>query len=75
MRKFIYLGDNIDLPELNLSKGSVYFGDKVVVILEKYPILTKLLVEVDKLPKFNINEVLLSKYTEELSEILMEGDK
>ena len=65
-KRYIYLGGNIDLPEFGFQKGSVYFGDKIEKLKEKYPLLDKLLIPVEELAGVEKNGILLEKLTEEL---------
>ena len=67
-KKYIYLGRSVTLPEFRFDKGGVYFGDKIDELKEKYPLLDKLLISVDELPDYEINEVLIKKLSEELIE-------
>ena len=67
-KKYIYLGRTVTLPEFKFDKGGVYFGDKIDELKEKYPLLDKLLIPVDELPNYEINEVLIKKLSEELIE-------
>ncbi|CAM3107556.1 MULTISPECIES: hypothetical protein [Streptobacillus] len=69
-KQYIYLGKNIDLLGMRFNEGTVYYGEKIEEVLEKYPILSKLLIEVENVSKLKINKVVLNKITEELKEIV-----
>ena len=74
-KKYIYLGNKLNLPEFNFNKGSIYFGDKIEELKEKYPLLNRLLISVDDLNTQMVNEVIFSKITEELIEQIEGSDK
>ena len=48
--RYVYIGKNIDLPDVRLNKSGIYFGEKVEEIRKKYPLLEKLLIKADDLP-------------------------
>lgn len=73
--RYIYLGNNINLPEFRFTKGGVYFGEKIEELIKKYPLLGKLLIDTEKLPEFDANETLLEKLTDELNEEIKGGSK
>ncbi len=75
IKQYIYLGRNLDLPELRLNEGSVYYGEKIDMLLKKYPLLSRILIAVDELPKMNINKVILFKITDELEKNLNGGNE
>ena len=66
--RYVYIGKNIDLPDVRLNKRGMYFGEKVEEIRKKYPLLEKLLIKVDDLPFAEKNEILLEQLTDELLE-------
>ena len=70
--KYIYLGKNIDLPEFGFIKGNVYYGDKIEELKKKYPLLDKLLINVEELSKYEKNELFLDKISQELKEEIKE---
>nr|DAX19227.1 MAG TPA: hypothetical protein [Caudoviricetes sp.] len=70
--KYIYLGKNIDLPEFGFIKGNVYYGDKIEELKKKYPLLDKLLINVEELSKYEKNELFLDKISQELKEEIEE---
>ncbi|WP_064579434.1 hypothetical protein [Streptobacillus moniliformis] len=69
-KQYVYLGKNIDLLGMRFNEGSVYYGEKIEEFLERYPILSKLLIEVENVSKLKINKVVLDNITEELKGIL-----
>lgn len=70
--KYIYLGKNIDLPEFGFVKGNVYYGDKIKELKKKYPLLDKLLINVEELAGYEKNELFLEKISQELKEEIKE---
>ena len=66
--RYVYIGRNIDLPDVRLNNSGIYFGEKVEEIRKKYPLLEKLLVKADDLPFAEKNEILLEQLTDELLE-------
>ena len=68
--RYVYIGKNIDLPDVRLNKSGIYFGEKVEEIRKKYPLLEKLLIKADDLPFAEKNEILLEQLTDELLEIV-----
>ena len=73
--KYIYLGRNIDLPEFGFTKGNVYYGDKIEELKKKYPLLDKLLVNVEELAGYEKNELFLEKISQELKEEIKGGSE
>lgn len=65
-KKYIYLGNDLDLPEFRFTKSGVYFGDKIEELKSKYPLLEKILIDVEEFPKTNISQNLIDEITEEL---------
>ena len=70
--KYIYLGRNIDLPEFGFTKGNIYYGDKIEELKKKYPLLDKLLINVEELAGYEQNELFLEKISQELKEEVKE---
>lgn len=70
--KYIYLGKNIDLPEFGFVKGNVYYGEKIEELKKKYPLLDKLLIDVEELAGYEKNELFLEKISQELKEEIKE---
>jgi len=70
--KYIYLGKNIDLPEFGFVKGNVYYGEKIEELKKKYPLLDKLLINVEELAGYEKNELFLEKISQELKEEIKE---
>ena len=70
--KYIYLGKNIDLPEFGFVKGNVYYGEKIEELKKKYPLLDKLLIDVEELAGYEKNELFLEKIFQELKEEIKE---
>nr|DAW46836.1 MAG TPA: hypothetical protein [Caudoviricetes sp.] len=70
--KYIYLGRNIDLLEFGFVKGNVYYGEKIEELKKKYPLLEKLLINVEELAGYEKNELFLEKISQELKEEVKE---
>lgn len=70
--KYIYFGKNIDLPEFGFVKGNVYYGEKIEELKKKYPLLDKLLIDVEELAGYEKNELFLEKISQELKEEIKE---
>lgn len=66
--RYVYIGKNIDLPDVRLNNSGIYFGERIEEIRKKYPLLEKLLVKADDLPFAEKNEILLEQLTDELLE-------
>lgn len=73
--KYIYLGRNIDLPEFGFVKGNVYYGEKIEELKKKYPLLDKLLINVEELSEYEKNELFLEKISQELKEEIKGGSE
>ncbi len=74
-KRYIYLGGNIDLPEFGFVKGNVYYGEKIEELKKKYPLLDKLLVNVEELAGYEKNELFLEKISQELKEEIKGGSE
>lgn len=64
--KRIYIGDSIVTNELNLTPFRIYEGDKLKEVIEKYPSLSKLLIEIKDLPKMKNEKIKIAAYFKEL---------
>lgn len=72
--RYIYLGNELNFPDFRFTKGGIYYGDKIEELKEKYPLLKKLLIDTEELPKFNRNEVFLNSITEEIKKEVEGGN-
>ena len=72
-KKYIYLGNNLDLPEFGFSKSAVYFGEKIEELKKKYPLLDKLLIDIEELSDYQKNELFLENISKELMEEVKGG--
>ena len=70
--KRIYIGNPIITKELNLVPFRVYEGEKLKEIIEKYPILSKLLIEIKDLPRMKKETVRIESYFKELEKQVKE---
>ena len=73
--KYIYLGRKIDLPEFGFTKVNIYYGDKIEELKKKYPLLDKLLINVEELAGYEKNELFLEKIVQELKEEIKGGSE
>ena len=72
--KRVYIGPSIVTDELNLISFGIYEGEeKLKSILEKYPVLSKLLIEIDDLPKMKNEKIKIEAYFKELQKQVKEG--
>lgn len=72
-KKYIYLGNNLDLPEFRFTKSAVYFGEKIEEMKKKYPLLDKLLINIEELSDYQKNELFLENISKELMEEVKGG--
>lgn len=68
-RKYIHMGKSMNLLDFRLDKGTVYFGEKIERLLEKQPLLKKILIPVEEIETFENNEKLIN----EISNRIIEG--
>lgn len=65
-KKYIFVGKNLDLPEFFFSKGTVYYGEKIERLIEKYPLLSKILVDVNKYQNLENNSQYFNSIVDEI---------
>lgn len=66
MKTYIYVGKKLDLPEFLFIKGTVYFGEEIEKLIEKYPLLERLLIPVEDYPKINKDYQYFNSIVDEL---------
>lgn len=66
MKKYIYVGKNLDLPEFLFIKGTVYYGEDIEKLIEKYPLLSKVLIPVEDYPKIDKNSQYFDSIVDEI---------
>lgn len=66
MKKYIYVGKNLDLPEFLFIKGTVYYGEDIEKLIEKYPLLSKILISVEDYTKINKNSQYFDSIVDEI---------
>nr|DAT49764.1 MAG TPA: hypothetical protein [Caudoviricetes sp.] len=66
MKKYIYVGKNLDLPEFLFIKGTVYYGEDIEKLIEKYPLLSKILIPVEDYTKINKNSQYFDSIVDEI---------
>lgn len=66
MKKYIYVGKNLNLPEFLFIKGTVYYGEDIEKLIEKYPLLSKILIPVEDYTKINKNSQYFDSIVDEI---------
>ena len=66
MKKYIYVGKNLDLPEFLFIKGTVYYGEDIEKLIEKYPLLSKILIPVEDYLKIDKNSQYFDSIVDEI---------
>lgn len=66
MKKYIYVGKNLDLPEFLFIKGTVYYGEDIEKLIEKYPLFSKVLISVEDYPKIDKNSQYFDSIVDEI---------
>lgn len=77
MRKqYIYLGDSpLDFKDFRFVKGVVYYeSEKINKKLEEYPLLRKILLDINELSKINRESQIFSIVTKQLKEQIEGGN-
>lgn len=75
-KQYIYLGNNIEFKNFSFSKGVVYFGnDKIKEIMEKFPLIKKILIDIEVIGKIERNENIFTIITNQLKEQIKEEDR
>ena len=68
-KQYIYLGGNLDFKEFRLVRGTVYYETDIIKEkIEKYPLLKKVLIDIEELGKIQQNEKLFESITESIKE-------
>lgn len=67
-KRYIFIGETLELPEFQFVKGSIYFGDKITELLKKYTSLNKLLIDVNEMSTAQKDENYLNKIKENILE-------
>ena len=75
-KQYIYLGNNIEFKNFSFSKGGVYFeNDKIKEIMEKFPLIKKILIDIEVIGKIERNENIFTVITNQLKEQIKEEDR
>nr|DAJ45233.1 MAG TPA: hypothetical protein [Caudoviricetes sp.] len=75
-KQYIYLGNNIEFKNFSFSKGVVYFeNDKIKEIMEKFPLIKKILIDIEVIGKIERNENIFTVITNQLREQIKEEDR
>lgn len=56
MKRYIYLGKQLNVENIFLNKNVVYFGEKIEKLREKYPKLEEILVCTEEINKIKKSE-------------------
>lgn len=67
-KRYIFIGEALELPEFQFVKGAIYFGDKITELLKKYTSLNKLLIDVNEMSTAQKDENYLNKIKENILE-------
>ena len=67
-KRYIFIGETLELSEFQFVKGSIYFGDKITELLKKYTSLNKLLIDVNEISTAQKDENYLNKIKENILE-------
>lgn len=74
-KKYIYLAETFDCEDFRFSKGTVYVeNEKIKEKIEKFPLLKKILVDVEELPTTEKNERLFETVVAEIREQINGGN-
>ena len=65
-KRYIFIGETLELPEFQFVKGSIYFGDKIAELLKKYTSLNKLLIDINEISTAQKDENYLNKIKENI---------
>ena len=72
-KQYIYLGDTLEFKDIRLTKGVIYYGNEVIEAkLEKYPLLKRILVDVNQASEALQNEKLLETVTQQIKDQIRE---
>ena len=75
-KQYIYLGNNIEFKNFSFSKGVVYIeNDKIKDIMEKFPLIKKILIDIEVIGKIERNENIFTVITNQLKEQIKEEDR
>nr|DAS86684.1 MAG TPA: hypothetical protein [Caudoviricetes sp.] len=66
MKKYIFVAKNLDLPEFFFAKGTIYYGEKIEKLIAKYPLLAKVLVDVEQYPKIEASSEYFDSIIDEI---------
>ena len=61
-KRYIFIGETLELPEFQFVKGSIYFGEKITELLNK------LLIDVNEISTAQKDENYLNKIKENILE-------
>ena len=72
-KQYIYLGDVIEFKDIRFSKGVIYYSNEVIEAkLEKYPLLKRILVDINQASEALQNEKLLETVTQQIKDQIRE---
>ena len=72
-KQYIYLGDTLEFKDIKFTKGVIYYSNEVIETkLEKYPLLKRILVDVNQAREAVQNEKLLETVTQQIKDQIRE---
>lgn len=72
-KQYIYLGDVLEFKDIRFSKGVIYYSNEVIEAkLEKYPLLKRILVDINQASEALQNEKLLETVTQQIKDQIRE---
>ena len=72
-KQYIYLGDTLECKDIRFTKGVIYYSNEVIETkLEKYPLLKRILVDVNQASEALQNEKLLETVTQQIKDQIRE---
>ena len=75
-KQYLYLGDNLEFKDFSFSKGVVYFeSDKIKEITEKFPLLKKILIDIEAIGEIEKSERIFAVITNQLREQIKGEDR
>lgn len=68
--KYIFVGKNLMLPEFIFTKGTVYYGEKIEQLKEKYPLLVRVLIPIEEYSLMGENSGYYDQIIDEIGGIV-----
>ena len=75
-KQYIYLGDTLEFKDIRFTKGVIYYSNESIEEkLEKYPLLKRILVDINQTSEALQNQKLLETVTRQIKDQIREEDK